>query len=340
MFRRRAEPALLLSLLGLVLACAHPGPAAPPDSGVAAFSGPRAFEDLEALVALGPRPAGSPAMDATRAHVRAELEALGLAVEKLEAEVEPEGAAPVPITSLRAVIPGESPGVLLLTAPLDTAPMESFEFVGANAGASGAALLLELARALVARPLPYTVWLVFVDGEAIPGAEFVGSRVLATSLRESGELERVRALVVFDRVADRDLAIARDLRSDRALRRAFTGAAEMLGHADAFPREGFALPEAGHLAFRALGFRRFVAVVDDHYGEGEPPGSLWRTAEDTPAHCSPESLETVGTVTLHALHDLALLFRKVDRLAGTPAGPAPDGAGPSAAAPADAGSPD
>ena len=40
------------------------------------------------------------------------------------------------------------------------------EYVGANEGASGAALLLELARVIAEKPLPYTTWIVFLDGEA------------------------------------------------------------------------------------------------------------------------------------------------------------------------------
>ena len=56
--------------------------------------------------------------------------------------------------------------LVVLAAPFDSRHFESFTHLGVNNGASGAALLLEMARVLKINPLPYTVWLAFLDGEA------------------------------------------------------------------------------------------------------------------------------------------------------------------------------
>ena len=119
--------------------------------------------------------------------------------------------------------------LIVLAAPYDTRPFESFRFVGANDGGSGAALLLEIARNLTERPLAYTVRIYFLDGEAPQLAEepdrtrkgLFGSRSLARDLVEEQQLAKIRLLVVFNRVADADLRIARDLYSHRIYRDEF-----------------------------------------------------------------------------------------------------------------------
>ena len=112
-----------------------------------------------------------------------------------------------------------------------------------NDGASGAAVLLELARVIAAEPLPYTTWFVFLDGESLPSSadgtpDPIGSRVFALLLSERAAGEQVRLAVVLNRVCDPDLKIARDLGSHRIYREEFWRAAARLGHADAFQRDG------------------------------------------------------------------------------------------------------
>ena len=87
-------------------------------------------------------------------------------------------------------MPGESDDLVVLAAPFDSRHFESFTHVGANNGASGAALLLEMARVLSVDPIPYTVWLAFLDGEAAhaedarPDQRFLGSRALVSEIQE------------------------------------------------------------------------------------------------------------------------------------------------------------
>ena len=134
------------------------------------FSAEAAWRDLQALVRLGPRPSGSPAAAEARAYLRGRLEAIGAQVEAVKQILPASGpdAPPVEVTHLVATLPGESSDRFLLAASYDTRAMPGFEFVAANASASGPALVLELARALSHRPRPYTLVVAFLDGDRLP----------------------------------------------------------------------------------------------------------------------------------------------------------------------------
>jgi hypothetical protein len=154
-------------------------------------------------------------------------------------------------------------------------------------------------------------------------------------------------MVYFNQVADRDLVLARDLLSDRVVRRAFEVAARKLGHESVFPPDRpFSRPPGGHQVFRFVGLRRVMAIIDDRFGGDEAPGVYWHTEEDTLEHCDPESLEIVGTVTNAGLRDVVALLRKVDRFSSRPVPappaepaetPEPPGTSEESVAPGDAG---
>jgi hypothetical protein len=156
----------------------------------------------------------------------------------------------------------------------------------------------------------------------------LGSRSFASSLAAEGELEGLRLAVVFDAVADSDLQIARDLNSHRVYREAFWEAAHDLDHSGAFAADqGLESPEVAHLSFEEHGVRSIVAIVDNRYGGDAVPGTYWHTEYDTGSQCSPDSLQTVGEVSLEALTRLAQRLSKIDRFASHPlesVGQAPD----------------
>jgi hypothetical protein len=324
---------VLTALLGLD--CAKPPPPPPePAPDPSHFSGERAWGHLEKLVEIGPRASGTAGAEEARSYLRAQLEAIGVEPTSLSFDVTIDfaegGVEKFDYESVLAVMPGESEDLVVLAAPFDSRHFESFTHVGANNGASGAALLLEMARVLSVDPIPYTVWLAFLDGEAPHGEErgydwsLVGSRDLAEEIHESGGLSRIRLLVYFNQVADPDLVIARDLMSDRVVRKAFQRAAKELGHESVFPVDRpFSRPPGGHAVFHAVGVRRVMAVIDDRFGGDEAPGVYWQTEEDTLERCDPESLATVGTVSNAGIREVVTLLRKVDLFSRKPA-PVPE----------------
>ena len=176
------------------------------------FSRQRAWRHLLALTEIGPRVAGTEGAARARDYIRAQLEELGLEVLELRSEIfVGPGDDAVELVQLTGIIAGESSDTFMLAAPYDTHPSARFDLVGANEGASGPALLLELGRVLAARPLPYTVALTFLDGEALAegaaGGEssLRGSRELVRHLAAEGSLSTLRLAVFFNQVADSDL---------------------------------------------------------------------------------------------------------------------------------------
>ena len=64
--------------------------------------------------------------------------------------------------------------------------------------------------------------------------------------------------------------------------------------------------------------RSVVAIEDTSFGGDEAPGVFADSAEDVPAHCAPESLETVGLVALEALDTIGRRLAKIDRFSRVP----------------------
>jgi hypothetical protein len=320
---------------GVGLVCSSPPPPPPPPP-TPEFSPDAAWEHLRALAEIGPRVPGTPGAAAAREYLRSRLDSLGIGVTEDVVTVEDRGdGQPIEVANLVGSIPasGDSPDLFLLAAGYDTTRFESFPFAGVNSGASGTALLLDLARGLAENPLPYGVRVVFLGAEApqgdvLPEKALWSSRLLVERLRERGELERVRLAVYFDQVADTDLTIARDLRSHRRYRDLFFQSARELGLDAVFPPNApFESVVTGHLAFWSVHFRRVVAITDPRYGGSDPPGTYWHTEQDTLERCSPQSLDAVGRVSRRALTEIATLepdeaVAPAGREDGSAAGPA------------------
>jgi Zn-dependent M28 family amino/carboxypeptidase len=310
---RAAPNALLLCVLTLpLLGCAN-GNAAAPET---VFDAQRAWRDMQTQVGFGPRPAGSEALERTRAWLEAELRGAGLEPRR-EAFTADTPAGPIEMVNVFADLPagaaadGAEPEILLLCAHYDTkAGLEGF--VGANDGASGTAVVLELARVLAAgppRPLSYRF--LFVDGEEALRWEWrdpdnrYGSRHQAAGLRSSDLARRVRACVVIDMVADRDLVLTRDTVSDPRLAAVFLASARAAGLEEHMLGRREQVSD-DHLSFMAVDIPS-IDLIDLEYGPGN---RFWHTLEDTLEHCSADSLAAIGRIVLGALPDLERDFRR------------------------------
>ena len=212
----------------------------------------------------------------------------------------PVGA--IPMTNLIAKFPGAQSKVVMVTGHYDTKLFENFRFVGANDGASSAALLLELARELHGRKHALTYWLVFFDGEEAVREwtdtdSVYGSRHLVQKLSSAGELGRIQAMILVDMIGDANLVIQREANSTPWLTDTVFTAAHRLGYAKYFLDSPTAV-EDDHIPFVNAG----VAAVD--LIDFNPDDGYWHTARDTVDHCSPLSLTIVGRVVLATLADL------------------------------------
>ena len=263
------------------------------------FDSSRAWEHLRQLVALGPRPAGSAAIDRSRQYINAQLAAAGVkVVEQAWDDQTPLGR--VRMVNLIATIPGASKDRIVISGHYDTKLVREFRFVGASDGGSSAAFLIEMARVLKGRRNPLTIELLFLDGEeavvAWQGNDHTyGSRHYVEAAKRDGTLAGLKANVLVDMIADRDLRIKRDANSTPWLTDIVWDAARRQKLEAYFVAESTQV-EDDHFPFLAAAVPS-VDIIDLEY---EP----WHTAKDTLDAVSARSLQIVGDVLLGALPNI------------------------------------
>ncbi len=301
---------LAASLVSAPLACDAPGAAE------AGFDAERAWKDLERIVAFGPRPTGSPALEELRKLLESELKSAGLEPRRESFRA----ATPLgefEMANVYADLSAADPKaeMVILASHFDTKlAKDRFPqpFVGANDGGSSTAVLLELARVLAkGGPRALTYRFLFLDGEEAMRWDWAGedncygSRQHAAALGKSGAAARVRAFVLLDMVGDKELKLLRDTNSDRRLQELFFGAARKAGLAKYVDGTQEEISD-DHLPFMKQGIPS-LDLIDLEYG---PYNRYWHTAEDTLDKCSKDSLSVAGRVVLLGLPALESDFRR------------------------------
>ena len=102
-------------------------------AGAPRFDSSRAWSDLRQVVALGPRPAGSAAIEQTRQYIKAQLARINIPVAE-QAWDDTTPAGPIHMVNLIATIPGTSKNRIVIAGHFDTKRYREFRFVGANDG--------------------------------------------------------------------------------------------------------------------------------------------------------------------------------------------------------------
>jgi len=294
MIRAMSSSVVLGAMLGVTAAVACAAVAT-----TTGFDGNRAYEHIRQVVAFGPRPAGSPALESTRQYIKKQLADVGIqAVEQAFDAETPIGR--IHMVNLVARIPGASADRIVFAGHYDTKLYREFRFVGANDAGSSTAFLIEWGRVMKARKNPLTVELLFLDGEeaTLPdwgGTDHTyGSRHYVEVAKRDKTLSSLRALILVDMIGDRDLHIRREGYSTSWLTDAVWAAAKRLKQTDAFLDIATQI-EDDHVPFLDAG----VAALDIIDGpEDYPP---WHTAGDTLDKVSARSMQTVGDVLLEAL---------------------------------------
>jgi len=202
-------------------------------------------------------------------------------------------------------------GTVVVGAHYDTKHIPGF--LGANDGASGVAVVLELARDLPPRLDGPSVDLVLFDAEESPrGTSFEsggdrGSDQFVRYARRGGgqgspPLRQIRAMVLFDMVGDCELDVPREANSDPGLYDVFADAAATRS------ASGSSRPFTGaaqgilddHTPFLRAGVPA-VDLIDFDYGPGPSPGAWWHTRRDDLSHVCAASLGEVGAPALAAV---------------------------------------
>lgn len=278
------------------------------EAGEASGLGEAAHERTAAILAFGPRPPGSPALDGVRRHLRDELERCGWVTQGQPFERDtPVGR--VKFENVRARFGGGGESVwekrvdALLCAHVDSKLDEEGIFLGADDAASACAAIVEIARHLAehAPERARRIELVFFDGEEAfqpnitPTDGLYGSRHYAAMWR--GRDDRPRFGILLDMIGHRDLSIKLPSDSPPELRDAILAAAK------------------GENAERHFGMAA-SPIIDDHVPlnfAGIPTVDVigdfqkarwWHTPGDNLELISTESLDISMRVVLRALEDL------------------------------------
>lgn len=267
-----------------------------------AFLGSSALEYTRKVVAYGPRPSGSPAIQKLQAYLRTELRQRGCTLTE-DAFTATTPAGPVRMVNFIARWPGKSGKSIVFTGHYDTKRF-TFPFVGANDAGSSTGVLLEMARILAKDKRQDDVYLVFFDGEeAVKNwtetDSLYGSRHLVDRWSKDGTLAKVKALINVDMIGDRDLQVVRESNSSPALRTLVWQAARDLGYARYFGD----LPEAiedDHMPFLRSGVNA-LDLIDFSYG---PDHTYWHTEKDTFDKLGSNSLQVIGSVLVESLRRL------------------------------------
>lgn len=280
---------LLFFLLLVLLVSCHKKPAVE-------FDGESAYAYANSQVEFGPRTPGSEAHQKSIELITEELESFGWTVdiqsEELNGYLIQNIIGKYPTTTAEPWIIIGAHYDSRFYANKDTNIANQLKPVlGANDGASGVAVLLELARVLPP-DLNKNLWFVFFDAEDqgnIDGWDWIlGSRSFVKTLENKPD-----AVVILDMIGDKDLKVYFEKNSDVNLQKEIWDIAANLGYSEFF------IPE----------FR--YSILDDHipFIENEMIAidiidfdyPYWHTSQDTIDKLSPESLEIIGKTIYHWL---------------------------------------
>jgi Peptidase family M28 len=274
------------------------------------FNARRALGFIEEQVAFGPRVPGSPAWANCKNYLIAYFDSLGYEVEQDDfVHVDYITGQAIPLTNM-IITQKEGPGVegrpVLFCAHWDSRPRSEQDpdparradsLPAANDGASGVAMLMELAALFKEAPPRAPVSFALFDGEDW-GREgdinqySLGAKEFARKLNP----ESYRYAILFDIIAHPDARFYRELYSDR-----FAGQ----------------ITRKVWSAAKAMGVSRFVdtvgqGVVDDHLpllNAGLPTTDIidmsykyWHTTADTPDKCDSAALYDVGSVVIRVMY--------------------------------------
>jgi glutaminyl-peptide cyclotransferase len=255
--------------------------AAPARLKVDRFDSAAAWRLLEDQVELGPRPAGSEPSRRLATRLRRML---------------PRGRfqkVPDGLRNVVGTVRGREPGYVVVGAHYDTKDIPGF--VGANDGASGTAVVTELART-IRRPR-HTIHFILFDGEESPrgSTNFLrdglrGSKVAAPRYRDA------RAMLLLDFVGEKRLRIPREGYSSTGLWKRLRRAARQVGAGGVFPNATQGPIQDDHLPFLQEGVPA-IDLIDFDF-------PCFHVRCDDLSGVSERSLDAVGETVLRMLASL------------------------------------
>ena len=296
---------LLTTLLFLAFGCGPSGPD---------FDEDHAFEYLVAQCDFGPRNPGSDGYYACLDFIITELDqsADDIILQEFRYQ-EQRYRKRYDLQNIIARYNPDASFQTIISAHWDTRPWADQEdnrrdrnqpIIGANDGASGVAVLLELAKIMGETPPPIGVNLVFFDGEdmGVPGENETycqGSRYFAKNL----PIPRPDEAINLDMIGDKQLHIPVEkysLEYNPNLVRYLWGRADDMG-LDAFDITPQYAIYDDHVPLHEIAGIPAINLIDFKYPN--PYANFWHTMNDVPENCSAESLGQVGKLMVDYIYN-------------------------------------
>lgn len=261
------------------------------------FDGAKSYGHVAKLVGFGPRPSGSQAIAQAQDYITSQLSSFGCTVD-VDAFSTDSPAGRLAMKNIVVRIPGERPGIILLGTHYDTKRLDNF--VGADDGGSSTGLMLEMARRMCEQRPRYSIWIAFFDGEEAVNKEWhdpdnrYGSRQMAAKMAASGDLKKVRAMILADLIGGKALGIHKEEYSTKWLEDLIWATAKRLGYGEVFLDQATPVDD-DHLSFlqRDVPSADVIDLVNS--------AGYWHTPQDTLDKVSARSLGIVGHVILESV---------------------------------------
>ena len=277
----------------------------------------RAFGYLKRICDLGPRISGTSGMEKQQALLEAFFTKAGgkVSAQRFLAD-NPLGGSKVPMTNLIVEWHPERKDRILICTHYDTRPHADHDldpvkrregvFLGANDGASGVAVMMELAHLMPTLQGPLGVDFLLLDGEELVYVDprdpyCLGSTWFAQQYVAEPPPYKYRWGVLMDMVGDANLQLFQEHYSatwadTRPLVKAIWATAARLGVKEFIPRSKYLVSQDDHLPLRNTAKIPTCDIIDFVDASGNPPPITWHTTKDDPQHCAPSSLAKVGWV--------------------------------------------
>ena len=278
-----------------------------------AFDGSRAYGYLQQQTSFGPRVPGTAAAGQCLEYMMRHFRALAREVDTQSfALQDPYSDRLIPMVNVIARFRGLEAGTdpILLVAHWDSRPRTDYPsdqsrsaepILGANDGASGVAVLMELANLFSNRPPASEVVILLVDGEDWGKSGDLGYYLLGSKhFASRGIRGQYRFGIVIDMIGDKDQQIYREGFSNEyylPLNDMIWNAARELGIVTFHDSVKYTVDD-DHLPISAAGVPT-VDLIDFDY-------VYWHTDRDTPDKCSAEALSNVGRVLAEIAYNRSL----------------------------------
>jgi len=279
---------------------------------IPAFDGTNAIRYLTRQTDFGPRTPGSVAHDQCLLYLVSEMEKFAEAVNRQDFSHKGQDGKNIAMTNIISSFNLKATTRILLLAHWDSRPFADEDpeprnrtkpVLGANDGASGIAVLMEIARHLKQQSPAVGIDMLFTDGEDYGKRGdnknyLLGSRYFAKNISPGF---KPAFGILIDMIGDAQLEIPKDQYSLRyapeIVDLLWSKARELGIYQFSDKLQGWVIDD--HLPLNEIGIKT-VDLIDFSYPDES--NRYWHTVQDTPDKCSAESLEAVGKVILHIIY--------------------------------------